>query len=171
MLVVIGGLPGVGKTTIAHALALDLGATFLRADTIEQAIREAGQEDIGPMGYMVAYRVAAENLKLGRTVIADLVNPLQITRQAWRDVASEAGTDVMEVEVFCSDEAEHRRRVESRTSDIQNFRLPTWAEVLSREFEPWDLPPFRLDTSSLSTREAVEQIKLRLAQHRKLVSP
>lgn len=39
MLIVFGGLPGTGKSTIARALARALRATYLRVDVIEQAIR------------------------------------------------------------------------------------------------------------------------------------
>lgn len=42
MLIVIGGLPGIGKTTLARLLAARLGAVHLRVDTIEQAIVRAG---------------------------------------------------------------------------------------------------------------------------------
>lgn len=38
MLVVFGGLPGAGKTTISRALAQRVGATYLRIDLVEQAI-------------------------------------------------------------------------------------------------------------------------------------
>jgi hypothetical protein len=40
--------------------------------------------------------------------------------------------------VICSDQVEHRRRVESRTAEIPGFRLPTWDEVVNRDWDPWD---------------------------------
>jgi predicted kinase len=42
MLVVLSGLPGVGKTTIARELARATGAVHVRIDAIEQALRNAG---------------------------------------------------------------------------------------------------------------------------------
>ena len=41
ILIIFGGLPGTGKTTLARALAEQLGAVFLRIDTIEQALRQS----------------------------------------------------------------------------------------------------------------------------------
>ena len=70
--------------------------------------------------------------------MADSVNPIEVTRAAWRDVAKRAGTRCIEIEVVCSDELEHRRRVETRTADIAGHRLPTWQEVCEREYEPWE---------------------------------
>ena len=87
---------------------------------------------------MVAYAVAEDNLRLGRAVIADSVNPIEVTRAAWREVAERMGKGCVEIEIVCSDEAEHRRRVESRVSDIAGHRLPTWHEVCAREYEPWE---------------------------------
>ena len=59
-LVVFGGLPGTGKTTIAKDVARRTGAVYLRIDTIEQAVRSANvlAGDIGPAGYVVANGVA-----------------------------------------------------------------------------------------------------------------
>src|SRR5688572_33309530 len=92
MLVVFGGLPGTGKTTLARQVADRLGATYLRIDTIEQALRSALGlgDDVGSAGYDIAYAVSEINLTLGRTVVADCVNPLPVTRAAWRDVAARA---------------------------------------------------------------------------------
>lgn len=160
MLVIFAGLPGVGKTTIARMLASRLGAVYLRVDTIEQAMRDDGLSDaaIGGMGYLVAQRIATENLKLGRTVVADTVNPLELTRQMWR----EAGSPNFEVEVVCSDPVEHRRRVESRRADIPGHAHPTWQEVLDRDYHAWTTPRLVVDTATLPPEAAVEAILGRL---------
>ena len=160
MLIILGGLPGTGKTTIARALATRLGAFHLRIDTIQQALRSAGtlSDDISPLGYVVAYRVAEDNLRLGATVIADSVNPIRITRDAWRATAERAGTPLVEVEVVCSDPTEHRRRVETRQADIDGFRLPTWADVVSRDYEPWEELNIVVDTAGRSVDACVAEI-------------
>ena len=52
------------------------------------------------------------------------------------DVARRAAVALVEVEVVCSDAAEHRRRVESRRADIPGLLLPTWDEVQAmQEFD------------------------------------
>ncbi|WP_454017505.1 AAA family ATPase [Azospirillum sp. Marseille-Q6669] len=160
MLIVFGGLPGTGKTTIACALAQRLGAFYLRIDTIEQAIRATGGADdsIGPQGYVVAYAVAGDNLRLGATVVADSVNPIQITREAWRATALRAGVPLVEVEVVCSDPLEHRHRVETRHSDIAGHRPPSWAAVMGRTYEPWDGPAVVVDTAGRAVDACVASI-------------
>jgi predicted kinase len=77
MLIVLGGLPGVGKTAIARGMARLLGAIHIRIDSIELAIRESGVTalSLDDAGYRVGYAVAEENLRLGHVVIADSVNP------------------------------------------------------------------------------------------------
>ena len=87
MLVILGGLPGVGKTTLARELARRIGAIHLRIDTIEQPIVALYGSDASGLGYRIGYGVAEDNLRLGRIVIADAVNCLKATRDAWRDIA------------------------------------------------------------------------------------
>src|SRR5262245_11207904 len=117
MLVVFSGLPGVGKTTLARALAARRSAIYLRIDEIEQALRAAGLQTIGAAGYAVANALAASNLSNGAVVVVDGVNPVAESREAWRVLALEAGKTIIEIEVVCSDRAEHRRRVETRRAD------------------------------------------------------
>lgn len=161
MLIIFGGLPATGKTTLARELARQIGATYVRIDSIEQAMRDTGAvpQPVNDVGYRVGYAVAEENLRLGRTVVADSVNPLTLTREAWREVARRARVGAFEIEVKCSDLNEHRRRVETRASDMAGLRLPTWEEVISREYQPWDHEHFILDTSARTIEKSVSMIR------------
>ena len=82
MLVVFGGLPGTGKTTISRVIAARRSATYLRIDTIEQAIRTARvlAGDVGVAGYGVAAALADANLIGSHTVVVDCVNPVSESR-------------------------------------------------------------------------------------------
>lgn len=157
MLVVVSGLPGVGKTTIARQLSRAAGATYLRIDSIEQSMRSAGWQVAGE-GYSVAGAVAEDNLRLGLTVVADCVNPWPVTRREWRSVAQRAGVRAVDVEIVCSDRGEHRRRVESRVADIDGHRLPTWSDVVERDYQAWDGERLVVDTAHLDVDQSVRRI-------------
>jgi predicted kinase len=157
MLIVLSGLPGVGKTTIARELARSLAAVYVRIDSIEQALRQSGLV-VAAEGYAVARAIAADNLRAGRTVVADCVNPWPLTRDEWRNVAERTGVSVAEIEVVCSDQEEHRRRVESRVPDIDGHRLPTWQEVAERDYRPWDRPRLVVDTAGQTVTESVRAL-------------
>jgi len=146
---------------IASELARQLDAVYLRIDSIEQAIRDSGvvSQSLNDAGYRAGYAVAEDNLRSGRTVIADSVNPLRITRDAWIGVADRAQVSAVEVEVVCSDPEQHKRRVETRASDVEGLRPPTWQEVVSREYEPWERPHIVVDTASHSVAENVKRIR------------
>lgn len=160
MLIVFSGLPGTGKTTLAKALAAQLGAVYLRIDSIEQALRNAQvlAHDVGPSGYAAANAMALDNLRLGRSVVADCVNPVQESRQAWRDVAAQAGAVLLDIEVVCSDVEQHRHRVESRRGDVPGLVPPTWESVLAHDYEPWENAPLVVDTAVLSVEQALAVI-------------
>jgi predicted kinase len=160
MLIVFGGLPGTGKTTLARAVSRRMQAAHIRIDTIEQAIRASGmlKSDIGPAGYMVGYAMAEDNLRIGRTVIADSVNSLNVTRDAWRSVAERTSCPVVEIEIVRSDRADHQRVIETRTSDLQGLIPPTWDDIVAREYEPWDRPHLVIDTSFKTVDECVSEI-------------
>jgi len=163
-LIVVCGLPATGKTTVASALAQAHGAAFVRIDTIEHAIVEWSplEQPLGPVGYAVGYALAAEQLKLGLDVVVECVNPLIVTRDAWARVGTQASAQLLEVELVCSDRHEHRRRAESRTVDIPGLVLPTWRQIMEREYEPWSRPHLIIDTASRTAPECVALISRQL---------
>ena len=147
----------MGKTTISRELAHATGAVYLRIDSIEQALCTAGWQVEGE-GYSVAYAVAEDNLRLGRNVVADCVNPWPLTRSAWRSVADRASVRAVDVEIVCSDLNEHRRRVEARSPDIAGHRLPTWSEVMMSDYRAWSDERLVIDTARLEVAQAVRTI-------------
>lgn len=163
LLIVLAGLPGTGKTTLARAAAARLGAIHLRIDTIEQAIRAAGivPGDLADAGYRAAYGVAEDNLRLGHGVIADSVNPIALTRTAWAAAAAQGGAPLLRVEVICSDTVEHRRRVEERRRQAPGLGFPDWAAVQAREYHPWTEADLRLDTALETVESATERMARR----------
>jgi predicted kinase len=124
-------------------------------DSIEQAILNSGlmSPPINEAGYLAAYAIAEDNLRIGRTVVADSVNSIAVTRDAWIAVAARAQVRAVEIEVVCSDAAEHRRRVETRVSDIVGLKLPSWQNVLSREYHAWEREHIVIDTAGRSVEE------------------
>ena len=160
VLIVVGGLPATGKSTVASALVRQAGFTFVRVDRIEQAIIDSAglRQPLGPVGYTVAYGVAAEQLGHGVSVVAECVNPLGVTRDAWRDIAAGHGARLVEVELVCTDQAAHRERARTREVDIRGLRLPDWEQITSREYEPWDRGHLVIDTATRTPAEAVATI-------------
>lgn len=168
MLIIFSGLPGTGKTTIAREIARRLGATWLRIDSIEEALKRSSLriDPVEDAGYAAAVALAEDNLKLGRLVVADSVNPVEETRAAWRIAAARAGCDAVDVEIVCSDAAEHRRRVETRVSDIAGQRQPTWSEVIGRDYRPWQGGRILIDTAGRPPQACVEALLAALPPRR-----
>jgi predicted kinase len=134
MLIVFAGLPGTGKSTLARRVAARLRAAYLRIDAVESALVTAGLcTEVGTAGYLAAERIAAGCVQAGLDVVVDGVHPVVESREPWLR-AKEA---VLFVEVVCSDAEQHRQRVESRSSDLPDLRVPSWPEVVARHYEPW----------------------------------
>jgi predicted kinase len=138
MLIALSGLSGTGKTTIAR------------------------QSE----GYTVAHVITEDNLRLGRIVVADSVNPWPLTRSEWRAVAERSCVPAIDVEIVCSDTHEHQRRVEACAADIVGHILPTWQEVVDRDYRPWDSERIVIDTSRLSVEQSVRTILAKVSAGR-----
>jgi predicted kinase len=147
-LVVLAGLPGTGKSTLARMVAARLGAVWLRVDTVEAALLKAGLSssfETGLAAYLGVRDIAAEQLESRRSVVIDAVNGVEPARRMWRELAESRGVIQYIIEVRCSDRAVHRARVESRGGGTPPLPPPTWEEVVHREYQPWDVPHLSVD--------------------------
>lgn len=160
VLVVVSGLPATGKSTVCAEIVHARKITWLRVDRIEDAIVRTTplRHPLGVVGYAVAYALAEEQLCCGVDVVAECVNPLAVTRDAWRQIADDACAHLIEVEMVCSNPIEHRCRAETRTTDIEGYPLPTWDDIVAREYEPWEREHVVIDSVTTSASDAAQQI-------------
>jgi predicted kinase len=150
-LVVLSGLPGSGKSMLAEGISRSLSIPVFSVDPIEAAMWRSGlaKADTGIAAYEVAIALADEHLRLGHSVIADAVNPVEAPRAAWRSLAAKHRADLKIIECVCTDEAVHRRRVETRLRAIDGMPEVPWERVLQRraEYQAWADIRLILDTS------------------------
>lgn len=141
---------------MAEDLAGALGCAVLSVDPVEAAMWRAGiarDQPTGLAAYVVVEVLAAEQLVLGHDVIVDAVNAVEPARDQWRRLGERTGSVLRFIEVRCSDENEHRRRLEARKRDIEGFQEPAWVSVQERRagFDKWN--DERLVLDSMATRE------------------
>lgn len=95
--------------------------------------------------------------RLGLDVLADCVNDCRAARDGWEAAARQAGADVTWLEMVCSDPAELRRRIETRSSDIAGLVLPDWSAVAGRAYDGWDRDRFVIDTAHCDLQACVDE--------------
>ena len=74
-------------------------------------------------------------------------------------VARQSNILIIEVEMICSDQVEHRKRVETRVVNIPHFELPDWNEVVKREYHICNDLRLVIDTSQLSVQASIAEIE------------
>jgi len=163
-LYIFSGLPGSGKTSLAKELAKEIKACYFRLDTLEQGLRDLCNIDVQGEGYRLSYRLIADNLDLGNSVIADCCNPFRFVRKEWEALARKHHAEYLNLEIHCSNKTEHKKRLETRINDIEGLVLPAWEEVQSRIYETWDTEVLRIDTSKKSLEDSLRELIQKIDQ-------
>ena len=160
-LIVLSGLPGSGKSTVAEGLSRTLSIPLFSVDPIEAAMWRGGlsKDQTGIAAYDVAIALADEHLRLGHSVIVDAVNPIEAPRAAWRSLAAKYRAEMKIIECVCADEAVHRQRIEARVRNIAGMPEVTWPRVQRRraEYEAWTDARLTLDTSAKSAKQLIAE--------------
>lgn len=164
VLYIFSGLPGAGKTTLARKLAGFFHIPFFRLDTIEHGLREICSVNVQGEGYSLTGRIVAENLQIGNDVVVDCCNPWRQTRDEWENTALRNGGRFINIEVVCSDLAEHKKRVTERESDIPGFAVPTWEDVSGRDYQTWETERICVDTRRKGVDDAFQDLLAALGE-------
>lgn len=167
-IVLVGGSPGTGKSTIANALGDRLGFAVLSSDEIRKDLAGIAHDahayappdqglytpEMSARAYTELLSRARRLVAMGETVVLDASWARAADRDHARTVAQEAGASI--VELRCEvDAAVARARIVARmqTSDPSDA-TPEIADHLRARFEPWP-ESVSIDTS-VDRRASVE---------------
>jgi predicted kinase len=135
-LIVFAGAPGVGKSTLARAVARELGASYFDKDTIKDAAlalaREMKLENMGQfagaLSYTLLIPLARDNLTLGAHVIIDSPAGYRSFQDAIEELVRGVRVRFKLIECITTDEALLRERIERRAPDMPEHRVRDWEQ-------------------------------------------
>ncbi len=150
-IIIVSGLPGSGKSTVAEDIAAKLKLPIFSVDPIESSIIQSGIQksfETGLAAYLVAQTLASEQLSLGLSVIIDAVSPVQEARTMWQELSEQYKTQLIIIECTLDREL-HRQRIEARIRNMHGIPEVTWDDVEERrkEYLPWAEKRLVLDTA------------------------
>jgi predicted kinase len=147
-LVLITGLPGTGKSTMAEEAGRTLGAPVLGHDwamsglrpypELQEALDRMGLRGHRGVGWSLLWALARSQLRLGSSVVLDGVARAPEV-EGTRQVAREEGAESLVVMTSCHDAELHRARVEGRQRQIPGWYELDWAHV-ARARQSWETP-------------------------------
>lgn len=151
-LVLVGGLPGTGKSTLARALGDALGATVLRSDEVRKELAglptdhhapaPVGQGIYRPEATAATYGEllarAEVALGMGEIVVADASWADEGWRRRAREVAERARADVVELRCEVAAEvAAERIRARAAAGTDASDATPAVAAAMAATADPW----------------------------------
>lgn len=161
-LILIAGLPGTGKSTLAKALAERLSFVWVRSDDVRSSLfgdatqPKEGEQKLYPaeqsaLSYKAMALIARHVLQCGKGVVLDATFNSEKHRKLARDTAAASGAGFHIVHCVC-DEETVKRRMSQRLSKqnatgykIANFDLHL---AMKKVFEPFKDKAITADLSA-----------------------
>lgn len=163
LIVLLIGLPGSGKTTVAKEVAESLQAIVLTTEVIhaqmlsENSIVE--DRDFTPSELDLIYKVITilthYLILAGKNVVVDGVFRSKQQRETIRNIASDLGVGLLPIHVTCSEAAILTRLTERKNSGTMSPSGQVGYRKVKREFEDADNSYFYIDTTNNDIRSQI----------------
>lgn len=167
-LIIVSGLPGSGKSTVAESLAAKLSIPHFSVDPIESAMLKSGLPrsfETGLAAYLVAETLAGQQLKCGLSATIDAVSGVQEARDMWHSLVCIHDAILIIIECVLPREV-HKQRIEARVRNMHGIPEVTWQDVEERRktYLPWKEERLVLDMAPAhgeSIQKTLDYIRLR----------
>ncbi|HVX46160.1 MAG TPA: ATP-binding protein [Mycobacteriales bacterium] len=143
-LIVLSGVPGTGKSSLAEAIGRERGIPVFAVDWLLGALTPFGgrhSPELMGSGYELLTTLAYRQLQLGQSVILDAPAEEPEVRDRWRSLAVAAGARLAVITCVCSDLRVHEERLQGRSRGIPGWHEGgDWKNVQQRlaTFRPWE---------------------------------
>lgn len=162
--VLVAGVPGAGKSTLAESLAATLRRPIVSMDWVLGTMTPFGTIDDDTAVALVDLTIVASvarHVQLGIDVVIDATAHTRQERARLRELTERLGGVFVGVECVCSDEQLHRERIEGRDRGIPGWR-PTvpWAHVerMRGLWEPWEDDHLVLDSAVETPESSLKRV-------------
>ena len=147
-IIIIGGIPCTGKTTLAELLANEFKIPLFSKDKLEAAILRRGlaeKHSLNGVGYELLAELAESEVNQGRSVILDCVASSSRVKEFWSTMISQ---DIKYIECICSITAIHKKRVTGRKRNILGWYEITWKDIqnIKETYKPFSKNRLILDS-------------------------
>lgn len=168
-MIIVCGLPGTGKTTLASALAKALEARHLSSDRLRQSVGKSGQYDA--LSKNDVYGTLLDRTRESVANHADVVIDATFSRLEWRQsfdaLHHEFPVMITWIWVEAEDEVIRKRVSQKREYTEADFNVYL---KIKQEYEPFIEAPFKLRSDKMNiddmVREALRFIHLKETQNK-----
>lgn len=156
-LIIITGLPGTGKTTVAFALAQKLIAEHFNTDMIrtEMGLRGQYEQETKERVYALLLDKTLRAMQEGRSVVVDGTFYQSRLRARFKHLASTLGIPIYWVELWAESEVIRKRVGKKRTYSEADFEVHLKVNAM---YEPILDPHLRLQSNDSNLAQLLQEI-------------